>query len=263
MNGGPSLKNFELGYKLLKWAFLDESPTGEVGAVAGLRRVKEAAKVALAVLQYSKHTLLVGEAATRFAIEMGFVATDLQTNASLKMWRDWQHRSCQPNFRKVGHDYFTSSGFSWLKFYYLWSVYASKVETADKFAWFIVATSTNGARYKIPGRVGDSPIPGAGGFADNDIGAACATGDGDLMMRLLPSYQAVENMRNGMSPKVAAESAVIRLANKFRSFQGGVIAVNKQGQFGAACHGLSQFGYTVRNSIRLSLPNSTNYSKPG
>ena len=109
-------------------------------------------------------------------------------------------------------------------------------------------TSTNGATFKIPGRVGDSPIPGSGAYADSDVGGAAATGDGDVMMRFLPSYLAVELMRNGMPPKLSAQTAIERIINKHPDFSGALVPVNKAGRIGAACHGLNApFPFTVAN----------------
>jgi N4-(beta-N-acetylglucosaminyl)-L-asparaginase len=81
-------------------------------------------------------------------------------------------------------------------------------------------------------RVGDSPIIGSGSYVDNDIGGACATGDGDTMMRLLPSYQAVESMRQGLSPSEAASDSIRRIIKKYPFFIGAVIAVDKLGNHG-------------------------------
>jgi N4-(beta-N-acetylglucosaminyl)-L-asparaginase len=107
----------------------------------------------------------------------------------------------------------------------------------DKFGNLAAGTSTNGASHKVAGRVGDAAIPGAGAYVDNDIGAAAATGDGDIMMRFLPSFQAVNYMREGLSPTAACEKALSLVAEKFPSFQGGLICVAKDGRHGAAARG--------------------------
>ncbi len=108
--------------------------------------------------------------------------------------------------------------------------------------------STNGLDFKIPGRVGDSPITGAGGYCDNDVGGAVGTGNGDVMMRFLPSYQAVENMRRGMSPADAAKDALERIRKKGYKIGGALIAVNKKGEFGAAALNYADFPFAVRNA---------------
>jgi N4-(beta-N-acetylglucosaminyl)-L-asparaginase len=88
------------------------------------------------------------------------------------------------------------------------------------------ATSTNGARNKIPGRVGDSPIIGSGAYVDSDIGGCVATGDGDIMMRFSPCYQACENLRRGMSPTAAAQDVINRIVNKYQTFQVQLICIS-------------------------------------
>uniref|UniRef100_A0A914CI47 N(4)-(beta-N-acetylglucosaminyl)-L-asparaginase n=1 Tax=Acrobeloides nanus TaxID=290746 RepID=A0A914CI47_9BILA len=113
-------------------------------------------------------------------------------------------------------------------------------------------TSTNGARNKIPGRVGDSPIPGAGAFAD-ETGGAAETGDGDVMMRFLPSYLTVEKMRDGCTPTEAAQIAILRVRKFFPTYMGAIVAANKNGDYGAACNkqqanGMTTFSYCVASS---------------
>ncbi|RZF35170.1 hypothetical protein LSTR_LSTR012375 [Laodelphax striatellus] len=96
-------------------------------------------------------------------------------------------------------------------------------------------------------RVGDAPIAGAGGFADSRVGAAAATGDGDVMMRFLPSFHAVEEMRQGATPTEAAEKAIKRIADYYPNFFGALIAANADGDYGAACNGMEFFPFNVVN----------------
>ncbi|RVW67849.1 putative isoaspartyl peptidase/L-asparaginase 3 [Vitis vinifera] len=95
-------------------------------------------------------------------------------------------------------------------------------------------------------RVGDGPIAGSSSYADDEVGACGATGDGDIMMRFLPCYQVVESMRLGMEPKLAAQDAIKRIARKFPDFVGAVFAINKNGLHAGACHGWT-FQYSVRS----------------
>ncbi|XP_008047952.1 N(4)-(beta-N-acetylglucosaminyl)-L-asparaginase, partial [Carlito syrichta] len=114
-------------------------------------------------------------------------------------------------------------------------------------------TSTNGIKFKIPGRIGDSPIPGAGAYADDTAGAAAATGDGDILMRFLPSYQAVEYMRGGEDPTIACQKVISRIHKYYPKFFGAVICANVTGSYGAACNKLStftQFSFMVYNSLK-------------
>ena len=135
----------------------------------------------------------------------------------------------------------------------------------DKENNIAAGTSTNGAKHKIPGfvnfslviiltymyifflnrRVGDSPIPGAGAYADNTVGAAVGTGEGDVMLRFLPSLLAVEDLRRGVSPNEAGANAMRRIAQYYPAFQGGIVVVKIDGTYGAACHGMEQFPYSV------------------
>jgi N4-(beta-N-acetylglucosaminyl)-L-asparaginase len=94
-------------------------------------------------------------------------------------------------------------------------------------------------------RVGDSPIPGAGAYADNEVGAAVATGDGDIMMRFLPSFLAVEEMRRGATPTKAAKVAINRIVKKYPDFFGAVLVSTRKGEFGAACNGMDSFPFSV------------------
>ena len=108
-------------------------------------------------------------------------------------------------------------------------------------------TSTNGARHKIPGRVGDAPITGSGSYVDQDVGGAAATGDGDVLMRFLPSLATVEYMRSGMTPSSAAQYSLSKIAAKYPNFEGGVVAMRNNGEYGAACHNIKRFTFSVAN----------------
>lgn len=241
----------------------------ELGAVAAMRYVKDGIKAARLVMQYSEHTLLVGEQASAFAISMGLPGPmNLSSKESLHKWTKWKENDCQPNFRKNVFPtnrcgpYHPKEKFDFgetsCPSVYLVETTTRKISpinihnhdtismaVIDKMGHVAVGTSTNGATFKIPGRVGDGPIPGSSAYADDEVGACGATGDGDIMMRFLPCYQVVESMRQGMEPKVAAEDAISRIARKFPDFVGAVIAVNKNGVHAGACHGWT-FQYSVR-----------------
>eukprot|EP00163_Fabomonas_tropica_P029498 TRINITY_DN6341_c0_g1_i1.p1 TRINITY_DN6341_c0_g1~~TRINITY_DN6341_c0_g1_i1.p1 ORF type:complete len:131 (+),score=34.27 TRINITY_DN6341_c0_g1_i1:429-821(+) len=93
--------------------------------------------------------------------------------------------------------------------------------------------------------VGDSPVMGAGAYADSEVGGCGATGDGDTMMRFLPCYQVVQNMRAGMTPTQAAEDAIQRIAKYYPTFQGALVAVNIKGEHGGACNNWT-FQYSLQ-----------------
>ena len=242
-------------------ALIMDGVTMDVGGVGLLRNVKNAISVARKVLHNTKHSLLGGELAAKFAVEMGFKEESLQTEESKKMWQDWRANNCQPNFWKnVSPDPKKTCGP-----YRSINEFGNSIEEHESYVseenhdtigviaidsngHIAAGTSTNGARNKIPGRIGDSPIAGAGAYADQNVGAAAGTGDGDVMMRFLPSFLAVEEMRHGASPTEAATTAISRIAEHYPTFKGAVIALNKDGNFGAACNGIKRFEHYVANA---------------
>ncbi|XP_063314224.1 N(4)-(beta-N-acetylglucosaminyl)-L-asparaginase [Pelobates fuscus] len=243
-------------------AMIMNGDTMEAGAVANLRRIKNAIGVARAVMEYTKHTFLVGESASLFAQSMGFPSEDLTTSKSISIYSKWLDQYCQPNFRKnVIPDPLQSCGpYKPVRGLQVGkqAVIQKDVDVhhhdtigmiaIDKAGNLAAGTSTNGATHKIPGRVGDSPIIGAGAYADSAAGAAAATGDGDTMMRFLPSYQAVEYMRTGIDPSAACQKAIIRIQKYAKDFFGAIICTNITGSYGAACSkapGFTQFHFTV------------------
>ncbi|KAH7444263.1 hypothetical protein KP509_02G071500 [Ceratopteris richardii] len=249
-------------------AMIMDGTTMDVGAVGAIRNVKDAIRAARLVLQYTDHTLLVGDQATVFALSLGLGGpSNLTTDQSLAKWLKWKESDCQPNFwRNVMPSSNTSCG----PYSSIESFSASNddfdrrkdlcskrvgfgnhdtisMAAIDKEGRIAAGTSTNGASYKIPGRVGDGPIVGAGAYADQEVGACGATGDGDVMMRFLPCYQVVENMRLGMSPVEAAENAISRIKRKYPAFIGAIVALNMKGEHGGACHGWT-FQYSVQTT---------------
>uniref|UniRef100_UPI00398F4C70 N(4)-(beta-N-acetylglucosaminyl)-L-asparaginase- like n=1 Tax=Pristiophorus japonicus TaxID=55135 RepID=UPI00398F4C70 len=245
-------------------AMIMNGNTIEVGGVGNLRRIKNAISVARVVMEHSSHTLLVGESASIFAQNMGFLSEDLTTNTSLCIHSKWLAGKCQPNFWKnVLPNAKTSCG-PYKRKKGLWSkkhkMPAQRVNfhnhdtigmiAIEKGGSIAAGTSTNGLTHKISGRVGDSPIAGAGSYADSTAGAAAATGIGDIMMRFLPSYQAVEYMRLGIEPTVACQKTIARIQKYYPKFFGALICANRTGGYGAACSkspGLDQFHFMVYN----------------
>ncbi|XP_033742083.1 N(4)-(Beta-N-acetylglucosaminyl)-L-asparaginase-like isoform X2 [Pecten maximus] len=235
-------------------AMIMDGKTMEVGAVGCIRRIKDAIGVARAVMDHTGHSLLVGELATKFAVEMGFKEENLSTSRSDKIYKDWKSYHCQPNFRKsvtpdpkhncgpyssLGLKESYTKGDNSRKRY---NVQRRNHDTIgmvaiDANGHVAAGTTTNGLDHKIPGRVGDSPIMGAGAYARNGVGGSASTGDGDVMMRFLPSFNAVNLMSMGVDPNTAAEKALIPIKEFYPTFSGAVITVNNAGIVGAACHG--------------------------
>ncbi|CAN7998774.1 unnamed protein product, partial [Ixodes hexagonus] len=235
-------------------AIIIDGPTHSMGAVGALRRVKSAISVARKVMEHSQHTFLsfenvvtISVAATQFAVSMGFQEESLSTEHSKKMWEDWKHNKCQPNYRKnVVPDPTTSCG-PYRPPPKRASPASSQAPLADALNHDTIGmvvidsegrlsagTSTNGMNHKIPGRVGDSPIPGAGAYADQEVGGAAATGDGDILMRFLPRqvYQAVESMRHGADPTSACRDALHRIVRHHPKFVGALVAASINGTYG-------------------------------
>ncbi|KAI3321310.1 asparaginase-domain-containing protein [Xylariaceae sp. AK1471] len=237
-------------------AMIMDGTTMKSGSVAALRHIKNAIGVARAVLEHTTHTMLAGELATNFAISNGFTAENLTTADSLASCADWKAGGCQPNYRlNVTPDPSTSCGpytplplnsSSQLQIHNTPEGHDTISMIALHSAGTMAAgTSTNGAGRKVPGRVGDGPITGSGSYVDDDVGGCGATGDGDIMMRFLPCYQAVENLRLGMTPQEAAEDAVRRMVRKYPAVQSGIVVVNNKGEHGGAGSGWT-FTYAYR-----------------
>lgn len=245
-----------------------DGTTMKSGAVAALRRVKDAVSVARAVLEHTTHTLLAGDFATDFALSNGFAAQNLTTEASAASCAQWKAGGCQPNYRiNVAPDPSSSCGPYAPQTVLDPQVHDSKPEGHDTISMIALhasgdsmaaGTSTNGAGRKVPGRVGDGPITGSGSYVDGDAGGCGATGDGDVMMRFLPCYQAVENLRQGMAPREAAEDAVRRMLRKYPDVQSGLVVVNNKGDHGGAGSGWT-FTYAYRGgamneTVVVSVP---------
>jgi len=214
-------------------------PTHDWGGVGCLKRIKRAISVARKVMEETQHTLIVGDDATRFAVRMGFEETSLTNLRSQEAWEKWAAKGVRTDAfdpepmdadRLAGHDTVGSIAI-------------------DAHGNLCVGCSTNGREFKIPGRVGDSPIPGAGAYGDQFVGAAVATGNGDVMMRFLPTYHTVELMRQGMPPQLAAEAALKRITDRGYKFSGGIAAIGIDGRYGGAQVGWDDagFSFSVRN----------------
>ena len=195
-----------------------------IGAVAALQQIKHPVAVARAVMEHTPHVMLVGQGALDFALAHGFAAENLLTAESEQEWRQWLNDA---NYRPIVN-----------------------IENHDTIGMLALdsqgnlggACTTSGMAFKMHGRVGDSPIIGAGLYVDNEIGAATATGHGEEVIRVTGSFLVVELMRQGYSPQQACEQAVQRIYHKLKLRNGniaetqiGFIALNKQGEYGSYC----------------------------
>ena len=251
-------------------AMVMEGENQDMGAVIQLKYVRDASKVARAVLEHTFHSILVGENATNFALSLGFERQNLSSQESLNVWRDWKENKCQPNYWKNMINSTKQCGPYQTENDVNTDLDQQRDQTVDqtnlriknekdhdtigmvaldKFGNMAAGTSTNGKSHKIAGRASDSALPGCGAYVDNEVGGALATGDGDIMMRFSPAFLAVELMRGGISPQTAADLAIKRISAKYPHFSGGVVTAARDGKFGAACNGMETFLYSYRNEI--------------
>jgi N4-(beta-N-acetylglucosaminyl)-L-asparaginase len=214
-------------------AALMDGTRHRAGAVASLRKIKNPISVARQVLEKTKHTTLAGQGAFQFALKMGFHSEQLLTPESLKKWLDWKANPNREIFwldPTVNHD-------------------TIGMVATDGKGHVVSGCSTSGLAWKIPGRVGDSPLVGCGVFADDSVGAASATGDGDLMANYCTSISIVHNMARGASPQEACEELLKHMTatdpqNKTRDAC--VIAINTRGEVGAAS---MRAGYRLKYAL--------------
>lgn len=191
-------------------------PTHKSGAVASMRNIKNPAMVALEVLRRTNHCLLVGEGALKFAVRMGFKEENLLTEASRRDWLAWRASMSGIDDWLNDEQRDAPSGKVWREPgleprrgaslnprpvpYHTGTVHCSIVTGKGDIS---SCTSTSGLSWKIPGRVGDSPIIGAGNYCDNDIGAAGATGRGEAAIVTCGAFDIVQRMAKGLSPTEA------------------------------------------------------------
>jgi len=222
-------------------------PTHKAGAVAALERVRNPASVALLVLKRTDHVLIVGEGARRFAVAHGFKEEDLLTDKAREAWLRWKRNlndrddwldDGQSDFDAgegredaAGNIPFTHG-----------TIHCSAVTDTGDLAG---CTTTSGLSYKIPGRVGDSPIVGAGMYTDNAVGSAGATGRGEAVIQNCGAFSVVEHMDRGLAPTEACLAVLKRIADRTQqkrlldekgrpNFNVTLYAVRKDGAFGSA-----------------------------
>ena len=230
------------GNVTLDACIMDEN--GNCGSVSFLKNIKHPISVARKVMEETPHVMLSGKGALQFALENGFHKEDLLTRKAEKRWREWLKDSkYQPIINIENHD-------------------TIGLLAIDKYNNISGACTTSGLAWKMHGRVGDSPIIGAGMFLDNEIGGACATGMGEAVLKTLGSFLIVELMRQGASPQEACEEGVDRIIKnqKYENMQIGYLAINKNGEHGSyAIH--PGFNYALYQENANSLINSYSYIK--
>ena len=215
---------------------------GNCGAVSYLQHIKNPISVARKVMEETPHVMLSGKGALDFALENGFEKENLLTEKAENLWKDWLVTSqYKPIVNTENHD-------------------TIGLLAIDKKGNISGACTTSGLAWKLHGRVGDSPIIGAGMYVDNDVGGACATGVGELVMKTLGSFLIVELMRQGMNPQEACEEAVMRIVAKqeYKEMQVGYLAIDKNGNYGAyAIH--PGFNYALHINGENEMHNSESF----
>jgi len=190
------------------------------GSVCSLHSIKNPISVARQVLEKTRHTTLAGEGAFRFALKMGFQPEQLLTPESLKKWLEWKSDPKGKRYWLSPEDHDTIG-----------------MVATDGKGHVVSGCSTSGLAWKIPGRVGDSPLVGCGVYADDNAGAASATGDGDLMTNYCTSVSIVHYMARGASPQDACTELLQHMVKtdlRNRTGEVCVIALNNRGEVGAA-----------------------------
>src|SRR5947208_676901 len=241
-------------------------PLKRAGAVASLEGVRTPSLVAKKVMEQTDHHLLVGKDAQRFARNMGFkIEADLNTEKSRTLWLEWKRRTdpshyLDPNdraeaWRRAGSDMIAEGLIDPVHFY--GTINCNGVNAKGEVCG---VTTTSGLAWKIPGRVGDSPILGAGLYVDGDVGAAGSTGRGESNLFSLVSFLIVEAMRSGMSPKDAGMAALKRVvANTVEkrllngrgkpNFNVNYYIVNAKGDYA----GVSMYELSEKEAVRFTV----------
>ena len=208
---------------------------GNCGSVMCLEHIMHPISVARLVMEKTPHIILVGEGALQFALANGFKKENLLTPSSEKAWKEWLKTSKYDPM-------VTPEGLMEKK---KQQPAPGQLHNHDTIGMIAMDTNgnvsgactTSGLAYKMHGRVGDSPVIGAGLFVDNEVGAATATGVGEEVVRIVGSHLVVELMRQGLKPEAACRAAVERIIRKnpdrAKTLQVGFIALNKKGEYGA------------------------------
>jgi N4-(beta-N-acetylglucosaminyl)-L-asparaginase len=221
------------GHVTLDACIMDHN--SKCGAVAFVEGYEHPVSIARAVMENTQHVMLVGEGAEDFAKDIGFKKIKSPISEVKKEYKKWKKEN-KNLFEKpiINHENHDTIG----------------IIAMDENGNFSGACTTSGWAYKLHGRVGDSPIIGAGLFVDNEVGAAVATGLGEAIVRTAGSHTVVELMRQGYSPESACKEAVNRIIRKHTDLTGlqcGFIAINRKGEYG---------GYSVYNGFNFAVRTS-------
>jgi len=228
------------GKVTLDACIMDE--TGNCGSVSFLQHIKHPISVARKVMDDTPHVMLSGEGALKFALEKGFTKEVLLTEKAKRQWKDWLKDSkYKPIINVENHD-------------------TIGLLALDQQGDISGACTTSGLSWKMHGRIGDSPVIGAGMYVDNEVGGCCATGVGEAVLKTLGSFLIVELMRQGASPQEACEEGIARIVKNqnYKDMQIGYLAINKTGEHGAyAVH--PWFNYALHQEGKNRMIDSLSY----
>jgi len=246
------------GHVTLDACIMDE--LGNCGSVAAMEYIAHPISVARLVMEKTPHIMLVGEGATQFAVEQGFKKEKLLTPESEKAWKDWLVTAKYAPVMNIEDQQHTPGS--------KYNHDTIGMLAIDAKGNISGACTTSGMAFKMHGRVGDSPIIGAGLFVDNEVGGATSTGVGEEVIRNVGSFLVVELMRQGYHPEDACRIAVERIIKKkpetSKNIQVGFLAINKKGEHGA--YAIQRgFEYAVCNSKTqdLLIPGKSAYQTVG
>lgn len=219
------------GHVTLDACIMDEF--GNCGSVASLEHILHPISVARLVMEKTPHVLLVGNGALDFALNLGFKRENLLTPKSEKAWKEWLKTAKYKPQINIENQLISTPKLPGNQYNHD-TIGMLALDAAGNLSG---ACTTSGMAYKMHGRVGDSPIIGAGLYVDNEIGAATSTGVGEEVIRNVGSFLVVELMRQGFSPDEACKEAVMRIIKKkpniAKEIQVGFLALNKSGNYGA------------------------------
>lgn len=193
------------------------------GAVCALKGIVPAIRVAQLVMDHTNHVMVAGEGARQLAIEHGMRPRQTMTTKSLQAWEEWRAKGAHTDYIHSTKELSTHADT------------VTMLGLQDRH--LLSASATSGLAWKKPGRVGDSPIVGAGIYADDEVGAAGATGHGEELWKAVASFRAVEAMRRGLSAQGACEETIRHLVRRQPNgmvMQSVVLALRADGDFGAA-----------------------------
>jgi N4-(beta-N-acetylglucosaminyl)-L-asparaginase len=248
-------------------------PTHRAGSVAAVRRIKNVSRLAKTVMEKTNHIMIVGDGARRFAVAEGFEEMNLLTEHSRKIWLAWKASSSfnwrpgidSPEWKEHMSALFDGDQ---EKIAYAERVIAHPPTgtipcmAVDAHGDISATTTTSGLSWKIPGRVGDSPIIGAGCCVDNEVGAAGSTGKGEENIKISGGHTIIEMMRQGKSPEAACLEAMARVAHNYKNdkkklgtFHIYFYAINKDGVHGAAS--LWRNGYEANKQASYAVHDGT------